>query len=73
MRLGLVGEALQPAGVGGVGPAPMRHQMRADPSARDVDQVKPGAPRGQREIGNRDEVAIGNDGAVSVERRKRAL
>jgi len=72
VRARLVREALQPAGMQGVGSAPMGDQMRASASIGDIHQVKSRHTRGQGEVRNGDEILEADAVVVSIQRGKRA-
>ncbi len=58
LRTRQVGEALQPAGMAGIGPTAMGDQQGLDLAGHDVDQVKPRNPRGLRKIGHAHHVGV---------------
>jgi hypothetical protein len=68
VRAWCVGEARQPAGMQRVGSPSMRDQMRAHAAIGEIHQVKSREARGQREIGNADEILESDAVAVSFQR-----
>jgi len=67
VRAWCVGEALEPAGMQRVGAATVRDPMRVDAAIGKTHQMQPGHTRVQGEIGNADEVLVGDALAVSVQ------
>jgi len=73
VRVRLVREALQPARTSGIGPAPVRDQMRGHTPARDVQQVEARRARRQREVRNGDDIPVFDRLLVLLQCCKRTL
>jgi hypothetical protein len=69
--VGLVGEALEPSGVSGVGAPPVGDQVRADAAVNEVHQVKPRDTRGKREVGDADKIPVPDAVVMLLERIER--
>ena len=67
VRVGLVGEALQPARVVGVRAPTVRYQVRPHAPVGQIHQVEPGGARGKRKIDDTHEVAVINAVAMSFQ------
>lgn len=65
--MGLVGEALEPSGVGGVGTPSMGNPMRAHAAVGEPHQVEPRCTRGKGEVSDPDIVSVGNAIAMSLQ------
>ena len=72
VRAWRIGEALEPPSTQWVGTPSVRDEMRTYGAVGEIHQMKSRRTRGQREIGNRNAITVGDAVAMSVQRIQRA-